>query len=208
MTRKKVPERKDLLVELSLDIEFVFQDRSRDVVTQTVTTSVICCPSCGKEVPHNVIYAAGRVHHLRCFVCKDVNVFVLEEPAGAQKGGQEREAVPQDYAAVMERRGSKALCAYSTTGTCTEGQYIMHPKFSEGYVLAVRSPTVKMEVLFEDHKRLLVFGRGSIIGVPEEEDHESSQGEAVNPDKLSRVAQPKRESAPLVGEEAARPPWR
>jgi hypothetical protein len=63
-----------------------------------------------------------------------------------------------------------------------------------------------MEVLFEDHKRLLVVGRGSIVGVPEEEDHESRQGEAVNSDKLSRVAQPKRASAPLVGEEGARPP--
>ncbi len=37
---------------------------------------------------------------------KDVNVFVLEEPGGAQKGGQEGKAVPQEYAAVMERRGS------------------------------------------------------------------------------------------------------
>jgi len=67
-------------------------------------------------------------------------VFVLEEPAEVQKGGQERKAVPQEYAAVMERWGSKALCAYSTTGTYTEGQYIMHPKFGEGYVLATSRP--------------------------------------------------------------------
>jgi len=195
-----------LLVGLSLDIEFVFKDRSRGVSTQTVTTSAICCPSCGKEFPHNVIYAASRVHHLRCSVCKDVNVFVLEEPAGAQEGDQERKVVPQEYAAVMERRGSKALCAYSTTGTYTEGQYIMHPKFGEGYVLAVRSPPVKMEVLFEDHNRMLVCGRGSIVGVPEEEDRESSQGEEVRPDERSRAAQPKHASAPLAGKEATRPP--
>ena len=174
--------------------------------TQTVTTSEICCPSCGKEVPHNVIYAGGRVHHLRCSVCKDVNVFVLEEPAGPQKGGEERKAVPQEYAAVMERRGSRVLHAYSTTGPYTEGQYIMHPKFGEGYVLAVRSPPVKMAVLFEDQKPLLVCGRGSIIGVPEEEDHDSSQGEEVRPDERSRVAQPKRASAPLPSDEATRPP--
>ena len=174
--------------------------------TQTVTNSEICCPSCGKEVPHNVIYTGRRILHLRCSVCKDVNVFVLEEPAGTQKGGEERKAVPQEYAAVMERRGSRVLHAYSTTGPYTEGQYIMHPKFGEGYVLAVRSPPVKMEVLFEDHKPLLVCGRGSIIGVLEEEDHDSSQGEEVRPAERSRVAQPKRASPPLPSDEATRPP--
>ena len=56
------------------------------------------------------------------------------------------------------------------------------------------------------HNRMLVCGRGSIIGVPEEEVHDSSQGQEVRPDERSRVAQPKRASAPLAGDEAARPP--
>ncbi len=171
--------------------------------TQTVTNSEICCPSCGKEVPHNVIYTGRRILHLRCSVCKDVNVFVLEKPAGAQEGDQERKVVPQEYAAVMERRGSRVLHAYSTTSAYTEGQYIIHPKFGEGYVLAVRSPPVKMEVLFEGPKPLLVCGRGSIIGVLEDEDHDSSQGEVVRPDERTRAVRAKRESAPLAGDESA-----
>jgi hypothetical protein len=79
----------------------------------------------------------------------------------------------------------------------------MHPKFGEGYVLAVRSPPVKMEVLFDDHNRLLVCGRASIIGVPEDEDHDSSQGEVVRSDERSRAVRAKPESAPLAGDERA-----
>jgi hypothetical protein len=39
-----------------------------------------------------------------------------------------------------------------------------HPSFGVGYVVAVLSPPVKMEVMFADKVRLLVCGPGS--GVP------------------------------------------
>lgn len=168
------------------------------MLSKAGATLTAFCPSCERECPHNVIYAERKIHHLRCSACKIVNVFVYEEPEGAHMG------VPQDYSALMQRRGSRALCTYSTTGAYTEGQYIRHPKFGEGYVLAVRSPPVKMEVFFEDMKRLLVCG--SILGARKEEEAEPSQGDVVKPGKRSRAVRAKRESGPLANDEASRPP--
>jgi len=132
-----------------------------------------------------------------------MNVFVSEEPEETHKGDQELRIVHQDYTALMERRGSRALCTYSTTGAYTEGQYIMHPKFGEGYVLAVRSPSVKMEVLFEDMRRLLVCG--SIIGARTEEEDAQPQEESERSDKRSFTVSERREYGPLAGPKALRP---
>jgi len=134
-----------------------------------------------------------------------VNVFVSEERKDARKDGQEPRATLQDYAALMERRGSRALCPYSVVDAYTEGQYIAHPKFGEGYVLAMRTPPGKMEVLFEDKKRMLVCGRGSITGARKEEEDEPPQEEAVGSDKRSLVSRAKSESAPPASDKVVHP---
>jgi len=120
-------------------------------------TFEISCESCGDKAPHNVTCAGKEICHFHCSACRAVNAYLVG-PAGEKKVGKH-----QDHAALMERKGKQDQ-VYSASTTFTDGQYFKHPKFGRGYVLAVASPPTKMEVLFEDQKRVLVCGPDSISG--------------------------------------------
>jgi hypothetical protein len=120
-------------------------------------TFEISCVSCGEKAPHNVSYAGQEICHLHCSACRAVNAY-LAGPEGEKKVGEH-----QDHSALMEPKGKKDQ-AYSASMAFTDGQYFKHPKFGCGYVLAVASPPTKMEVLFEDQKRVLVCGPDSVSG--------------------------------------------
>jgi hypothetical protein len=104
-----------------------------------------------------------------------VNAFFLKENAGTKNSIKKKGSVKHlDHAALTKRRHSKSLKTYSTKKAYTDGQYLNHPKFGEGYILGVSSPPSKMEVLFADRKRVLVCGPGSANGAPKAQPFEIS----------------------------------
>ena len=121
------------------------------------------CISCNEKCPHNIVFAGDSIVHLRCSECKVVNAFVLDKTKGKKKVNRKK-GKHLDHAALLERQGSEPFKTYSASGTFTDGQYLNHLKFGEGYVLAVSSPPEKMGVLFADTRRMLACGPESTSG--------------------------------------------
>jgi hypothetical protein len=126
-----------------------------------------------------------------------VSAYLLEESedTGKRRKFPKLNAVLQDHAALMQHRGSQELRAYCTTGSYTDGQYVEHTKFGEGYVLDILGPPMKMEVLFADRKRLLVCGPGSTSSAQQTKERKAQRGKPQKPAKsakASRKGRPKR----------------
>ena len=160
-------------------------------------TLEIRCDSCRETAAHEVTYASEPIHHLRCGACRAVNAYVVEEPeeAGKRRKFTKLNAVLQDHAALMQHRGCQELQAYCTTGSYTDGQYVDHTKFGEGYVLDILGPPMKMAVLFADKRRLLVGGPGSTSSAQRTKERKAQRGKPVRsakPAKVSRRGRPKR----------------
>jgi hypothetical protein len=82
---------------------------------------------------------------------------------GKEEGKKKEKRSSLDCVSILERQGSKSSKPYSIKKDFTDGDYISHSKFGNGYVLTVVPPN-KMEVLFEDEKKLLICGPGSKSG--------------------------------------------
>ena len=116
------------------------------------------CPLCENACSHRIIFSSGGIEHLRCSECGKVSVFSSKTSAAKDgaKGKKKRSFI--DYDELMERRGSKKSNRYSIKKDYTGGDYLSHPKFGDGYVLASLPPN-KMEVLFVDDKKLLICAK-------------------------------------------------
>ncbi len=121
------------------------------------------CPACAKICSHKILFSNGGIEHLRCSECEKVGIFAFEMVDGKKEGEKKKTLSSLDYVALMERRGSKPSSPYSIKKNYTDGNYLSHPKFGDGYVLTVL-PSNKMEVLFADEKKLLICGPGSKSG--------------------------------------------
>jgi hypothetical protein len=115
------------------------------------------CPECDKTCSQKLLFSDSGIEHWRCFECDKVGVFEADEK---EEGGKKQKRSSIDCAALLERRGSSPSKPYSTKESYTDGDYLSHPKFGDGYVLIVVSPN-KIEVLFLDGKKLLICGPGS-----------------------------------------------
>jgi hypothetical protein len=127
------------------------------------SVSRVKCPTCAKTCSHKILLSSGSIEHLRCSECGKVGVFAFEMVDGKGEGEKKKKRSSIDYAALMERRGSKKSNPYSIKKDYTDGDYLSHPKFGDGYVLTVLPPN-KMKVLFADEKKLLICGPGSKSG--------------------------------------------
>ncbi|MCP4605030.1 MAG: hypothetical protein GY847_31660 [Proteobacteria bacterium] len=152
------------------------------------------CISCKEQCSHVITYTGNKIHHFHCSACGAVNAYFLEESAGKKKKSNNKGVEYLDYEALTKLRGSKPFNVYSATQAFTDGQYIKHPKFGEGYVLAVSSPPTKMEVFFADQRRMLACGPGSTSGAPKAKpssDSSEKPSKASPPPKAKRVKAPK-----------------
>ena len=122
-------------------------------------TIEVTCKTCKKKCIHNIVYVNDVVHHFRCSACGAAEVYSFKK---REKGKNEFEQ--QDHAAMMERMPVESSSNYSAKLSFTNGQYLKHSKFGDGYVIALTSPPTKMSVLFEDRKRILLCGPGSTEG--------------------------------------------
>ncbi len=129
-------------------------------------TYEIKCTSCGGKGPHETIYTDDSIQHLRCPACTASDVYLIEQPEGTTHSSK-AEVMLQDHAALMERRGSQEAPPYSPTKSLAEGEYIEHPTFGVGYIVAVTGPPPRVRIIFSEKKRLLVCGLPLIEDPPE-----------------------------------------
>ena len=123
------------------------------------------CPTCNKVSSHKAVFSSDTVGHLRCSECNSIGVFGFEMVDDEKEDGDKKQKLtPLDHAALIERRGSEAMAAYSIKKAYTDADYLRHPQFSDGYVIAIVPPQ-KMEVLFAGGRKVLICGPGSISGM-------------------------------------------
>lgn len=114
----------------------------------------LVCKKCGAKKPHTVTFVKVVVHHLRCTACQTVRAFQLEKGVSDEVF----DATALDLEALQVQAVQKTIHPYNSRVRFSDGEFINHQAFGEGYVLAVRHPPVKMVVLFADRSRLLVCG--------------------------------------------------
>ncbi len=118
------------------------------------SVSRVKCSGCAETCSHKVLFSSDGIEHLRCSECGKVGVFVFEMVDGKEEGKKKKKRSSLDCISILERRGSKSSKPYSIKKDYTDGDYIRHSKFGNGYVLTVVPPN-KMQVLFEDEKKVL-----------------------------------------------------
>jgi hypothetical protein len=127
------------------------------------SVSRVKCPACAKVCSHKILFSDGGIEHRLCSECENVGVFACKMVDGKEEGEKKKKWSPIDYATLMERQGSETPNPYSIKNDYTDGDYLSHPKFGDGYVLTVLPPN-KMMVMFEDERKMLVCGPGSKTG--------------------------------------------
>jgi hypothetical protein len=85
----------------------------------------------------------------------EVNAFRFDFDTDEDGEPELHEATPLGVDDLLAYHGAPAVHPYESTGAFTEGEFIEHPTFGTGYVLAVLWPPTKMEVLFSDGKRII-----------------------------------------------------
>jgi hypothetical protein len=107
--------------------------------------SPVRCPECDVTEKQRLKYHGKGIYHLRCHACGVTCAYAGDPPHGQLL----------DYAALVESTGTKPR-PYRPTRSFGSGELIDHIKFGLGYVLVMREPPDKMEVLFADQQRLLI----------------------------------------------------
>ena len=121
------------------------------------------CSFCEEQCSQIVCFSSGSLEHRRCSGCGKISVFafVTVKSAGGERGKKEWKAI--DYPEIIKRRPIDPPDLYLPQSDYSDGDYISHPQFGDGYVLAVLSPR-RMRVLFAEKRMLLVCGSGSTPG--------------------------------------------
>lgn len=125
------------------------------------------CPRCKTETLHTVIEdEEEETKQVRCSTCEHVHAMRAvseeeEEPASKKKSSKAKPAWEQ----VIERN-KKEIKHYHINDLYTEMEIISHPTFGLGFVSDLIGYD-KMEVTFQDAKRILVHNRlGKQITLP------------------------------------------
>lgn len=131
--------------------------KNSDPMDYSADQLTLVCKKCGGKKVHTVIFVKVVVHHLRCTTCQTVRAFQLEKGVSDEVF----DATALDLEAVRVQADQKAIHPYNSRVRFSDGEFISHQTFGEGYVLAVYHPPVKMVVLFADRSRILVCGAWS-----------------------------------------------
>lgn len=158
------------------------------------------CPACDRERAQTRVFDGAKVQHLRCETCGAIHAYSVDDPATAP--------APQagvrvlDLAALTELHGSDNARPYRADTSFGQGELIDHPSFGRGYVMTVLSPGNKMQVLFDDKRRILVCRLDS--GARAQEAAAKSPAAVTPPRKASSRRRsrrrPRSEPAPVASE--------
>ncbi len=147
----------------------IFDDQTPKVGQEMVAY----CPSsrCKCDTAHVVMRVyETEIRRVRCLVCNDLHAF---RPA---RGGEEEETeeVPlsqrlktkpswDDAMKQVSETDLRNCSPYSVRGDYQELDIITHPKFGVGFITELL-PDDKVEITFQDDKRVLIHRRGDLAG--------------------------------------------
>lgn len=150
-------------------MDFIFDDDMDEVGSDIEAY----CPKCKADTAHTVINKyEDEIRRVQCSPCGDVHSYRkprgeieddVPEPIAAKKRAQLKKPTWQE---ARDKAGAKALDRarpYSIRDSYTEGDIVSHPKFGLGFVTEISEN--KVEVTFEDERRVLVHNRPDLAAV-------------------------------------------
>lgn len=146
----------------------MFEDETEDVGSDVEAY----CPKCKGDTTHVVISKyEDEIRRVQCNPCGDVHSFRkprgeleedVPEPVAARKRAMLKKPAWTEF---FTKHGEKAARPYEFREPYRENQIVLHPKFGKGFVSEVVSGS-KVEITFEDARRVLVHNRKDIPGLP------------------------------------------
>jgi hypothetical protein len=184
-------------------MDFMFEDEVDEVGSDVEAY----CPKCKADTTHVVISKyEEEIRRVQCNPCGDVHSFRkprgeteddVPEPVAARKRAMLKKPGWDEFFA---RRSPNDAKPYEFREAYRENIIVHHPKFGVGFVSEVVSDS-KVEITFQDARRILVHNRRDIPGLPL-----AAEGDGVpTPSKSSKDAKDAaRETAKEAAREAAR----
>jgi hypothetical protein len=132
------------------------------------------CPKCKADTAHTVITKyEEEVRRVQCSPCGDVHAFRkprgedVEEAAPEPEKPRRRVAKKPTWEEFFRKRDESAARPYSFRDTYVENDMISHPKFGVGFASETMEHD-KVEITFQDGRRILVHNRKDLPGAPPE----------------------------------------
>jgi uncharacterized Zn finger protein (UPF0148 family) len=137
------------------------EDKDRTPIAKVLTTK---CTKCKMELNHTVVThnGDGIVEKVKCNTCGSEHKYRSDKKKAAKKGvtkkpRQKKVDPKKDFELLSQKYKDKKSMPYSMSGTFEKDDVIDHNTFGRGYVIDILSQ--KMEVVFSDRSRILVFNR-------------------------------------------------
>ncbi len=170
------------------------------------------CPKCKADTTHVVISKyEEEIRRVQCNPCGDVHSFRkprgeteddVPEPVAARKRAMLKKPGWEEFFA---RRSTNDAKPYEFREAYRENIIVHHPKFGVGFVSEVVSDS-KVEITFQDARRILVHNRRDIPGLPlaAEGDGVPTPAKGARDAKSEAAKEAAREAAKEAAKEAAR----
>jgi hypothetical protein len=181
-------------------MDFMFEDEVDEVGSDVEAY----CPKCKADTTHVVISKyEEEIRRVQCNPCGDVHSFRkprgeteddVPEPVAARKRAMLKKPGWDEFFA---RRSPNDAKPYEFREAYRENIIVHHPKFGVGFVSEVVSDS-KVEITFQDARRILVHNRRDIPGLPL-----AAEGDGV-PTPGKGVRDAAKEAAREAAKEAAR----
>ena len=181
-------------------MDFMFEDEVDEVGSDVEAY----CPKCKADTTHVVISKyEEEIRRVQCNPCGDVHSFRkprgeaeddVPEPVAARKRAMLKKPGWDEFFA---RRSPNDAKPYEFREAYRENIIVHHPKFGVGFVSEVVSDS-KVEITFQDARRILVHNRRDIPGLPL-----AAEGDGV-PTPAKGVRDAAKEAAREAAKEAAR----
>lgn len=182
-------------------MDFMFEDEADEVGSDVEAY----CPKCKADTTHVVISKyEEEIRRVQCNPCGDVHSFRkprgeteddVPEPVSARKRAALKKLNWDEFFARKSQSDAKP---YEFREKYRENLIVRHPKFGVGFVSEVVSDS-KVEITFQDARRILVHNRKDIPGLPL-----AAEGDGVpTPPKTEKAAKaPKaKDTAPPAAKE-------
>jgi hypothetical protein len=149
-------------------MDFMFEDEADEVGSDVEAY----CPKCKADTTHVVISKyEEEIRRVQCNPCGDVHSFRkprgeteddVPEPVSARKRAALKKLNWDEFFAKKSQNDAKP---YEFRERYKENLIVRHPKFGVGFVSEVVSDS-KVEITFQDARRILVHNRRDIPGLP------------------------------------------
>jgi hypothetical protein len=149
-------------------MDFMFEDEADEVGSDVEAY----CPKCKADTTHVVISKyEEEIRRVQCNPCGDVHSFRkprgeteddVPEPVSARKRAALKKLNWDEFFAKKSQNDAKP---YEFREKYRENLIVRHPKFGVGFVSEVVSDS-KVEITFQDARRILVHNRKDIPGLP------------------------------------------